>query len=111
MLVLEKIIQWRRPRLGRFYTRKRGSLYIYVMDREEMIDPDDFPGELNLFGAESAWRLSNCIAICTELPERDLDQAETILKVKGFRERDLEEEVLEEYFRSGDKDLIEGGVV
>ena len=94
--------------MGRFYTRKRGNLYIYVTDREEMIDPDAFPEELNLFSAESAWRLTNCIAICTELPEKILDQAETILKIEGFRERALEEEVLEEYFRSGDRRLIKG---
>lgn len=96
--------------MGRFYTRKRGNLYIYVTDLDEMIDPDAFPEELNLFGAESAWRLSSCIAICTELPDNVLDQAETILKIEGFRERNLEEGVLEEYFRSGDESLIEEGL-
>ena len=93
--------------MGRFYTRTKGNLYIYVTDSGEGIDPGSFPEELNLFGAESAWRLSNGIAICIGLPEKALDYAETFLKRRGFRERNLEEEVLEEYFRSGDKSLIE----
>jgi hypothetical protein len=94
--------------LGRFYTRKKGNLYIYVTDKEELIEPNAFPEELNLFGAESAWRLSNWMAICKELQEEKLDQAERILKMNGFSPRNLEELILEEYFRSGDESLIKG---
>jgi len=96
--------------LGRYYTRKKGSLYIYVTDGDEMIDPEAFPEELNLFGAESAWRLNNWMAISMGLPEEALDEAERILKMSGFREKDLDEEVLEEYFRSGDERLVEEGL-
>ena len=94
--------------MGRFYTRKKGSLYIYVTDKEELIEPNAFPEELNLFSTESAWRLSNWMAICKELQEEKLDQAERILKMNGFSPKSLEEQVLEEYFRSEDESLIKG---
>jgi len=94
--------------LGRFYTRKNGDLYIYITDKEELIEPNVFPEDLNLFGTESAWRLSNWMAICKELQEEKLDQAERILKMNGFSTKSLEEQVLEEYFRSGDESLIKG---
>ena len=94
--------------MGRFYTRKNGDLYIYITDKEELIEPNVFPEDLNLFGTESAWRLSNWMAICKELQEEKLDQAERILKMNGFSTKSLEEQVLEEYFRSGDESLIKG---
>ena len=92
--------------MGRFYTRKKGSLYIYVTGDGELIEPKDFPEELNIFGAESAWRLNNRMAICKGLQEETLDQVERILKMNGFSSKNLEEQTLEEYFRSGNESLI-----
>lgn len=94
--------------MGRFYTRKKGSLYIYVTDKEELIEPNAFPEELNLFGTESTWRLNNWMAISEDIQEEKLDQAEKILKTNGFNAKDLEEQVLDEYFNSGDEILIKG---
>lgn len=94
--------------MGRFYTRKKGSLYIYVIGKEELIEPNAFPEELNLFGAESAWRLNNWMAISREVQEEKMDRAERILRMNGFNAKSLEEQVLEEYFRSGDESLIKG---
>ena len=92
--------------MGRFYTRKKSSLYVYVTGDGELIESKVFPEELNLFGAESAWRLSNRMAICKELQGETLDQAERILKMNGFSSKNLEEQTLEEYFRSGNESLI-----
>ena len=71
-----------------------------------MIDLDMFPSELNLFGAESAWRIKNKMAIVKDADETDIDKAEAILSKNSYRRWDQPEEVLERYYTSGDESIL-----
>lgn len=92
--------------MGRYYTRKRNTLYIYVTEGDEMIDLRVFPPELNLFGVESDWRVNDRVAIIRGVEEESLEKGEIILNLHGFTRRDTEEEVLERYFAGGDEALL-----
>jgi energy-coupling factor transporter ATP-binding protein EcfA2 len=92
--------------MGRYYTKKGNALYIYVTEGDEMIDLRVFPSELNLFGAESDWRVNDRVAIIRGAEEESLEKAEIILGLHGFNKRDMEEEVLERYFAGGDEALL-----
>jgi len=72
-----------------------------------MIDLKVFPPELNLFGAESDWRVNDRVAIIRGAKEENLDKAEIILELNGFTKRDLDEELLERYFTRRDEMIIE----
>ncbi|KON30103.1 hypothetical protein AC482_04675 [miscellaneous Crenarchaeota group-15 archaeon DG-45] len=74
-----------------------------------MIDLKAFPAELNLFEAESAWRIHDRVAIVNDAVEGSLDGAETILRSSGFGRRDIEAERLEAYYAQGDESVLEGG--
>ncbi|KYH38382.1 MAG: GTPase subunit of restriction endonuclease-like protein [Candidatus Bathyarchaeota archaeon B23] len=92
--------------MGRYYTRRGSTLYIYVTEGDRMIDLRIFPPELNLFGAESDWRVNERIAIIRGVEEESLEKAEIILGLNGFLEREMEEELLERYFASGDETAL-----
>lgn len=72
-----------------------------------LLDLNLFPPELNLFGPESAWRINERMAIVNDAEENSLDQAEVILSLNGFRRRDLDEGILENYFILGDELMLE----
>ncbi len=94
--------------MGKYYTRRGNSLYIYVTGDDEMIDLRVFPSELNLFGAESDWRVNDRVAIIRGAEEESLDKAEIILSLHGFTKREMDEELLERYFTRRDEMIIEG---
>lgn len=93
--------------MGKYYTRRGNNLYIFVTGDDEMIDLKVFPPELNLFGAESDWRVNDRIAIIRGAEEENLDKAEIILELNGFTRRDLDEELLERYFTRRDEMIIQ----
>lgn len=93
--------------MGRFYSRRNGNLYVYVTGDDLMIDLRLFPPELNLFESESAWRLNDRMAIVNDAEDASLNQAEKILSLNGFRRRDIDEELLENYFTLGDESVLE----
>lgn len=93
--------------MGRYYTRMGNNLYIFVTGDDEMIDLKVFPPELNLFGAESDWRVNDRVAIIRGAEEENLDKAEIILELNGFTKRDLDEELLERYFTRRDEMIIQ----
>ena len=93
--------------MGKYYTRRGNNLYIFVTGDDEMIDLKVFPPELNLFGAESDWRVNDRVAIIRGAKEENLDKAEIILELNGFTKRDLDEELLERYFTRRDEMIIE----
>jgi len=95
--------------LGRYYSRHEGSLYIYVTGGDEMIDLKLFPPELNLFDTESSWRINNRTAIVNDADETSLDKAETILGLNGFKRRDIDKELIENYFAMGQENVLETG--
>jgi len=44
--------------LGRYFSVTEGNLYIFTTDGDGLPDLGVFPKELNLFEAESTWRIS-----------------------------------------------------
>ncbi|MFQ6052880.1 MAG: DUF2357 domain-containing protein [Candidatus Bathyarchaeia archaeon] len=93
-------------RLGKYYTRRGGDLYIYVTGDDEMIDLGLFPPALNLFQAESAWRLKGKIAIANDCEEESLDQAEATLKANGYTRMEVAADLLVDYYLHGDESRL-----
>ena len=56
--------------MGKYYSRIGGNLYIYVTRGDSLIDLKYFPNELNLFTAESAWRIKDKMAIVNTGPAK-----------------------------------------
>jgi len=92
---------------GRYYTRIGRDLYVYVRERGDLIDPDEFPEEAGLFGPESSWRLNAWMAIVKGTDEWGLDRAEMVLVASGYAMREPPREVLERYFAVGDFSILE----
>lgn len=95
------------PRDDRYYSRQGRSLFIYVREKGALIDLDLFPDELGLFGSESAWRITNRMAIVSDADETSLDRAEAVLQENGFKRWDHPEETLVRYFALGDFSVFE----
>ena len=72
-----------------------------------LIDLNLFPDELGLFGSESAWRITNKMAIVSDAEASSLDRAEVILLEHGFKRWDHPEEMLVNYFALGDFSMFE----
>jgi len=92
---------------GRYYTRIGRDLYVYVRERGDLIDPDEFPAEAGLFGPESSWRLNAWMAIVKGADEWGLDRAEMTLVACGYERREPPREALERYFAVGDFAILE----
>ncbi len=99
------------PKEDRFYSRQGRNLFIYVREKGTLIDLNLFPDELGLFGSESAWRITNRMAIVSDAEESSLDRAEVILRENGFKRWDHPEEILVNYFTLGDFSVFSDGRV
>ena len=95
------------PEDDRFYSRQCRNLFIYVREKGTLIDLNLFPDELELFGSESAWRITNRMAIVSDAEESSLNKAEVILQEHGFKQWDHPEEILVNYFALGDFSVFE----
>ncbi|MBA7468338.1 hypothetical protein GH157_01980 [archaeon] len=73
--------------MGKYYSRIGGNLYIYVTRGDSLIDLKYFPNELNLFTAESAWRIKDKMAIVNDADEANVDKAEIILSLSCYCRR------------------------
>ena len=91
---------------GKYFTKKGQNLYIYVKDRENMVDFDIFPDELNLFDSESTWQISGRMAILHGAQMENILKAESILQNIGFLEWDHPEETLLNYYTLGDFSVL-----
>jgi len=68
-----------------------------------MLNLNAFPGELNLFEAESSWRISPWVAVVEDVLHRQLENAQIILQLHGYGRVDAQKEALEAYFLEGDE--------
>jgi len=93
--------------LGKYYSRNDGNLYIYVTNGDSLIDLNYFPSNLNLFNAESAWRINDSMAIVNDADETNLDKAEIILSLNSYKRWNHTTETLEQYYISGDSEIFE----
>lgn len=97
--------------MGKYYSRHGRNLYIYVTRSDMLIDLKYFPAELNLFEAESSWRIHEKVAIANDAEEGNIDKAEIILSLNSYKRWDLPEEVLEQYYNEGDESVLQEPVV
>jgi hypothetical protein len=94
--------------MGRYYSRHDGDLYIYVTKNDPMVDLSLFPPELGLFDHAEPRRVNGKMAVVKGAAETNVDKAEIILSLNGFKKRDLPREILEQYYDSGDELVLDG---
>lgn len=87
--------------MGKYYSRRKGGLYIYVTGSDELIDLTLFPSELNLFESDASWKISPNMAICNAVSNETFKKAEEIIKKQGFKRRILKSRTLENSFLTG----------
>ncbi len=80
-----------------------GNLYIFTTMGDAMLNLNAFPEELNLFEAESSWRISPWVAVVEDVLNRQLEKAQIILQLHGYGRVDAQKEALEAYFLEGDE--------
>jgi len=93
--------------VGKYYSRIGGNLYIYVTRGDSLIDLKYFPNELNLFTAESAWRIKDKMAIVNDADDANVDKAEIILSLNSYKRWDHSAEILEQYYAGDDEQLLQ----
>ena len=89
--------------MGRHYQVADGCLYIFTTGGEALLDLRAFPSELNLFEAESSWRISPRLAVVDDVPQRTAERAGIILQLNDYRHADVSLDILEGYFLDGDE--------
>jgi hypothetical protein len=94
--------------MGRYYSRIDGDLYIYVTKNDPMADLSLFPPELELFDPARPKKANEKMAIISGAAEANVEKAEIILSLNGFKKRDHSKEALEQYYDSGDDSILEG---
>ena len=94
--------------MGRYYSRHDGNLYIFVTKNDLMVDLSLFPPELELFDHAEPRRVNGKMAIVKGITESNVDKAEIILSLNGFKKKDLPKEILEQYYDSGDETVLDG---
>lgn len=92
--------------MGKYYCVAGGNLYIYTTGGEFLLDLNVFPQELNMFEAEVAWRISPWIAVVEDVLQRTVDRASIVLQLNDYRYLELEQELLDDYFRVGDDSKV-----
>jgi hypothetical protein len=70
---------------------------------DPMLNLNAFPGDLNLFEAESSWRISPWVAVVEDVLQRQLEKAQIILQLHGYERVNVQKEALESYFIGGDE--------
>lgn len=89
--------------MGRHYSVTGGNLYIFTTGRDRLLDLGVFPKELNLFEAESAWRISPWIAVVEDVLQKAAEMAQIILQLNDYEKINLPSRILEHYFLDGDE--------
>jgi len=89
--------------LGSYFSVEDGNLYIFTTMGDPMLNLNAFPVELNLFEAESSWRISPWVAVVEDVLQRQLEKAQIILRLQGYERVEVPERTLEAYFLEGDE--------
>lgn len=89
--------------MGRHFSVEDGNLYIFTTMGDPMLNLNAFPGELNLFEAESSWRISPWVAVVEDVLQRQLEKAQIILQLHGYERVNVQKEAIEAYFLEGDE--------
>jgi len=89
--------------MGRHFSVEDGNLYIFTTMGDAMLNLNAFPVELNLFEAESSWRISPWVAVVEDVLQRQLEKAQIILRLHGYERVQVRKELVESYFLEGDE--------
>ena len=89
--------------MGRHYNVTGGNLYIFTTGMDRLLDLGVFPRELNLFEADSAWRISPWIAVVENVLQKAAEKAQIILQLNDYVRINVPARVLEHYFLDGDE--------
>jgi hypothetical protein len=90
------------PLHGRYFTRIGMDLYVYLGSSQWTMNYDLFNKEIDLFGPESAWRMSRKMAIVRGVNKFTLEVMEKRLSERGFVRRDASRETLEASLKTND---------
>jgi len=95
--------------MGKYYSLEKGNLYIFTTGTDSLLDLFAFPRELNLFEANSAWRISPRVAVVEDILHRTAEKAKIVLSLHEYEEIMIESERIESYFVDADEgNFIEG---
>ena len=92
--------------MGKYYTINGRNLYVYVTGGDMLLDLKLFPADLHLFDSDSAWRMTDRIAVVNGATESALSKAEIILNINMYKRMEQPSEVLEAYFTSGEESIF-----
>ncbi len=75
-----------------------------------MLNLNAFPTDLNLFEAESSWRISPWVAVVEDVLQRQLEKAQIILRLHGYERVKVRKELVDSYFLEGDERRLLQGI-
>jgi hypothetical protein len=89
--------------LGRYFAVDEGDLYVFATGEDVLLSLNSFPRGLDLFGADTAWRVSPWVAVVEDVLQRHLERALIVLRLHGYERASIPKEALEAYFLDGDE--------
>ena len=92
--------------MGKHYHVAGGCLYIFTTGGETLLDLKVFPSELNLFEAESSWRISPRLAVVEDVLHQTAERAGIILQLNDYNHAEVPVDILESYFLDGDETAL-----
>lgn len=92
--------------MGRLFSYDNGSLYIFTTGGEGLLDLNLFPRDLNLFEVKSTWRIAPWAAVIENVSQRNLEDAQIILRLNGYEKVNVSSRLLDSYFLDGQEAKI-----
>jgi hypothetical protein len=92
--------------LGKHFAVEGGNLYIFTTGTDVMLNLNSFPSELDMFEADTSWRVSPWVAVVEDVLHRQLDSALIVLRLHGYERVSLPKGALESYFVDGMESVI-----
>jgi len=92
--------------LSKHFAVEGGNLYIFTTGTDVMLNLNSFPRELDLFEADTSWRVSPWVAVVEDVLHRQLDRAQIVLRLHGYEKASLPKGALESYFVDGRGSII-----
>lgn len=89
--------------MGKHFAVDGGNLYVFTTGKDVLLNLNSFPRGLDLFGADTAWRVSPWVAVVEDVLQRQLESAQIVLRLHGYEKTSLPREALEAYFLDGNE--------
>ncbi len=92
--------------MGKHFAVEGGNLYIFTTGTDVMLNLNSFPSELDMFEADTSWRVSPWVAVVEDVLHRQLERAQIVLRLHGYERASLPKGALESYFVDGRESII-----